>query len=194
MIAEDRGIPVKDGYPIDMAHLFHAWFLWGFWDKIFQVTIFALFATIFACCKSKDDHKLQIIVFCALQAIACLSTEIWFVSGLFWRFSRGGRVASGDKLEKSTGTSDEQWPQDVEKAMRADGYQINSGKAMAELLYIVIIAISAFVLICSLFMIISCCCGSKCPDPSKGAADDSSSTDNQEGEPHNNEENHEPDN
>ena len=28
-------IPIKPGYPINMAHIFRAWFLWGFWDAIF---------------------------------------------------------------------------------------------------------------------------------------------------------------
>ena len=34
-MAIDRGIRVRKGYPINMAHLFRTWFLWGFWDKIF---------------------------------------------------------------------------------------------------------------------------------------------------------------
>ena len=33
-IALARNIPVKDGYPVDMAHIFRAWFKWGFWGSI----------------------------------------------------------------------------------------------------------------------------------------------------------------
>ena len=35
ILAEDRAIPVEPGYPIDIAHLFRSWFLWGFWGFIF---------------------------------------------------------------------------------------------------------------------------------------------------------------
>ena len=64
IIAEDRGIRVKPGYPVDMAHLFHVWFLWGFWDKIFQLSILALALSVCAC--SAGDKLLLRIVFWAL--------------------------------------------------------------------------------------------------------------------------------
>ena len=31
ILANDIGVPVKDGYPVDMAKVFRAWFTWGFW-------------------------------------------------------------------------------------------------------------------------------------------------------------------
>ena len=34
-LAIERNIPVRTGYPIDVAHLFRSWFLWGFWGSIF---------------------------------------------------------------------------------------------------------------------------------------------------------------
>lgn len=33
-LAIDRGIEVRSGYPLDMAHLFRSWFMWGFWGSI----------------------------------------------------------------------------------------------------------------------------------------------------------------
>ena len=33
-MAKDRGVGVRAGYPVDMAHLFRAWFTWGFWGSI----------------------------------------------------------------------------------------------------------------------------------------------------------------
>ena len=52
--AEELGIAVKAGYPIDMAHIFHVWFLWGFWDKIFQLSFIAPALTIWACSATKQ--------------------------------------------------------------------------------------------------------------------------------------------
>ena len=34
-LANERAIPIRAGYPIDVAHLFRSWFLWGFWGSIF---------------------------------------------------------------------------------------------------------------------------------------------------------------
>ena len=108
-IANDRDITIKAGYPVDMAHLFRTWFLWGFWDKIFQITIIVVFVPMLVCLKKSDDFKLHRVLFYIFQALSCTSSLIWLILGFFWRFSRGGRVASGDKLEKVAGVSDEQW-------------------------------------------------------------------------------------
>ena len=120
-LAKDREIPVKTGYPVDMAHLFQTWFLWGFWDKIFQISIIAIFLPI-ALVNKTENARFQRIVFYIFQAISFLSFFSWIVIGLFWRFSKGGRVASGDKLERMAGISDEVWNQAVEGAKAADGY------------------------------------------------------------------------
>ena len=50
-LAKERGIPVKAGYPVDMAHLFRTWFMWGFWGSIAQLMIFAIFIPMFCICK-----------------------------------------------------------------------------------------------------------------------------------------------
>ena len=34
-LADERSIQIRDGYPIDVAHLFRSWFMWGFWGSIF---------------------------------------------------------------------------------------------------------------------------------------------------------------
>ena len=154
-----------------MAHLYRTWFLWGFWDKIFQLTIIVVFLPFLLSNKKRQagERSLLTIVFWVLQTISCLSSLSWLVLGFIWRFSRGGRVTSGDKLERLAGTSDDQWALSVEKASAADGYQIRSGKVMAILLYIVVIAIFAFVFFGSLILIISWCSGSS-NDTDKKAA------------------------
>ena len=114
------------------------------------------------------------ILFWVLQTLSCFSSLTWFVVGAFWRFSRGGRVASGDKLERIAGTSDDQWAQDVQKAMLADGYQIQGGKAMAMLIYVVVVALFILVFSGSLLMIITCLCGS--PENKKRENIDASSS------------------
>ena len=97
-----------------------------------------------------------------MQTISCLSSLTWFVIGAFWRYSRGGQVASGDKLEREAGSSDEEWEQDVANALLADGYQIHRGKAMTVLLYGLMIAFLALVFIGTLsFMIFECFCGNE---------------------------------
>ena len=39
--AGELDIAVRAGYPINMAHLFRTWFLWGFWGSVFQISILA---------------------------------------------------------------------------------------------------------------------------------------------------------
>lgn len=129
-LAEDRGIEVKPGFPIDMAHLFRCWFIWGFWDKMFQISIFAVFLPL-SQWNNLRWKRLQTITFLIFQTLAILSFLIWFIVGFFWRFSRAGRVASGDKLERMAGTTDSEWSDSLDAAVSADGYQFKSGKFMA---------------------------------------------------------------
>ena len=119
--AMELQIAVKPGYPIDMAHLFRAWYIWGFWDKVFQLTIIAVFFPLIVCTVKND--RLVLVVFWVLQGIAWLSWLVWLILGFFWRFSHGGRVVSGEKLQRvSEGTSDQEWLIALEKSVLEDGY------------------------------------------------------------------------
>ena len=42
-LAAEVGLPVKPGYPIDVAHLFRAWFVWGFWGTLIGLVLSACF-------------------------------------------------------------------------------------------------------------------------------------------------------
>jgi len=119
-MAKDRGIAIRSGYPVDMAHLFRAWFVWGFWGSMIQIIMLGVFIPLF--CLYKNSFKVSSRVYMIMQGLNCCSTFMWFILGFFWRFSKGGRVAAGDKLERTAGTTDDQWADEREKASEADGY------------------------------------------------------------------------
>lgn len=48
-LATELGIPVKDGYPIDMAKVFRAWFAWGFWGSFIQMAIVGAYIPLTLC-------------------------------------------------------------------------------------------------------------------------------------------------
>ena len=103
-------VKVRAGYPIDMAHMFRSWFIWGFWDKISQIGIIALFLPLAFCCSDALMKTTVIrIVFSALQSLSCLSSLLWFIIGFYWRFSRAGRVTSGEELKRAPEISDTLW-------------------------------------------------------------------------------------
>lgn len=159
-LAEDRGIEVRTGYPIDMAHLFQTWFIWGFWDKMLQISIIAVFLPMQFMSKTRHVH-VQKIAFFILQALSILSFLIWFTVGFFWRFSRAGRVASGDKLERVAGVTDQAWQDSLEKAVSADGYQIKSGAFMAIYLGLMLVLTIIVVTFSSVTATLCCCLGGK---------------------------------
>lgn len=138
-IATERKIEVKDGYPVDMAKLFRTWFLWGFWGSIIQILIVCVFVPVYVLLKA--PLRTKTIVFAGVQGVQCLSTVLWFVLGFFWRFSSGGRVVSGEMLEKSADDTDEEWKAQLENAHKSDGYQFSAGTFMAVYLWMIIIAL-----------------------------------------------------
>lgn len=108
--AVEAEVKVRAGYPIDMAHIFRSWFIWGFWDKICQIGIIALFLPLAFCCKEAlVKTALMRVLFSVLQSLSCLSSLLWFILGFYWRFSRAGRVTSGDELKRAPGISDTLW-------------------------------------------------------------------------------------
>ena len=135
-LATERGIPIRAGYPLDIAHLFRAWFIWGFWTSLIQISIVAVFVPVFRYVETNIDiYKMVALV---MQGMMCCSTMIWFLVGFFWRYSKGGRVASGDKLEKVDGVTDEEWNNAKKQSAITDGYQFNSGRFMSTYLILIL--------------------------------------------------------
>ena len=97
-LATDRDIPVRTGYPLDIAHLFRAWFIWGFWTSLIQIAIIAVFVSVYRFLE--NNIAIYKVIALVMQGMMCCSTIIWYLLGFFWRYSKGGRVASGDKLTK----------------------------------------------------------------------------------------------
>mmetsp|Transcript_25131 Transcript_25131/g.29494 ORF Transcript_25131/g.29494 Transcript_25131/m.29494 type:complete len:311 (+) Transcript_25131:50-982(+) len=135
-MATEREIPIKEGYPVDMAKLFRTWFLWGFWGSIMQMLIVCVFVPLFI--MHRQGLRVKSIVFISVQGVQCCSTVMWFILGFFWRFSRGGRVVSGEVLEKSSGDTDEEWKVQLENAAKSDGYQFYAGSFMSVYLWLII--------------------------------------------------------
>ena len=73
--------------------------------------------------------------------------------GLIWRYTEGGKIASGDKLERLTGILDEDWKEGVKAASKIDGYQVKSGTFMQVSL---ITLVTTIVLISLTWFFLSC--------------------------------------
>jgi len=95
-MAEERGIQISTGYPVDVAHLFRIWFMWGFWGSILQITLLAIYLPLGCTVTKKEIQSVLWISGSILQTLSCCSGAIWFLLGFFWRFSRGGRTAAGE--------------------------------------------------------------------------------------------------
>lgn len=98
-MAKDKSVEVKAGYPVDMAHLFRAWFIWGFWSHIVGLIIQLVFVPMFFLCRVSS--AVPLLTYMALQGINCCNMILWFLMGFFWRFSRAGRITSGEKIDKT---------------------------------------------------------------------------------------------
>ena len=154
-LAFERGIPVRSGYPLDIAHLFRAWFIWGFWTSLIQILIVAVFVPVFRFVETNIDiYKMVALI---MQGMMCCSTIAWFLLGFFWRYSKGGRVASGDKLEKVAGVTDEEWANAKKQSALTDGYQFNSGRFMSTFLVLVLSILLTAVGIGAIFAVVHFC-------------------------------------
>ena len=92
-----------------------------------------------------------------MQGMMCCSTISWFLLGFFWRYSKGGRIASGDKLKKVAGVTDEEWNNAKKQTAITEGYQFNSGRFMSTYLILVLTILLLSVAIGSIFAIINFC-------------------------------------
>ena len=74
--------------------------------------------------------KVPTYLFAGGTFLSFLNFCLWMLLGLIWRYTEGGRIASGDKLERLTGILDEDWKEGVKAASKIDGYQVKSGTFM----------------------------------------------------------------
>lgn len=61
--------------------------------------------------------------------------------GLFWRFSAGGRLAAGEKIERTAEVNDQEWKEQLEAAHTSDGYQFYAGSFMSVYLWMWLVVI-----------------------------------------------------
>ena len=95
-----------------MGHLFRSWFVWGFWGSIFTVAIIATTILLHFVMVEKRNFIHLSSALCL--AISVSNNVIWYLTGCFWRFSKAGRVVSGDKIDKSAA--------DIENTIKKLGY------------------------------------------------------------------------
>merc|ERR1712060_677240 len=150
----DPEIPVRAGYPVNMGHLFNTWFMWGFWGTCFQVCMIIVYLPIVF---TMPKHvPLLNLISGVLGGLNCCSNVAWFILGFFWRFSRAGRVASGEKLEREAGLTDAEWEANLDDTARSDGYQLKGGHFMAVYLWIILVLIMLSILSASVISIMNC--------------------------------------
>jgi len=104
--ANSMGVDVVEGYPIEMHKVYHAWFAWGFWANFL---IMLANTTFWGLEKYYYMTKTALIGHGVAGSLYCLSSVFWLLFGSIWRFSKAGTVASGDRIERVTGQTDEEW-------------------------------------------------------------------------------------
>ena len=80
-LANERGVEIASGYPVDMGHIFRAWFLWGFWAQMLQVIFMLCHISYFFLIEG--FALLEKPAFMMVQAVIALNNTIWFFTGLF---------------------------------------------------------------------------------------------------------------
>ena len=82
------------GYPVNIAHIYRLWFIWGFFSLAGSLALLFLL-------KLGSDllgkFKTAIMIFFAVTV--ALNVIAWLILGGIWRFSNSGKVVSGEKLE-----------------------------------------------------------------------------------------------
>jgi len=118
--ATAAGVQVKAGYPINMAHLFRGWFLWGFWTSLYTIAVLGSVIPLHIYMPSK--RSLVNLLGVILMGISVLNSIIWYLAGFFWRFSRAGRVAAGAQLERPSGIDSAAWKDQLKALQDTNGY------------------------------------------------------------------------
>ena len=167
--AEEQSVTVRPGYPVNMAKLFRTWFMWGFWGCILQLILLTVVVPLYFLCKT--NLGVIEVVYGVAQALLCCSNVAWYILGFFWRFSRAGRVAAGEKMVRLASLTDEQWSLQRDSAAEVDGYQLRGGAFMATYLWIVLIVFLLAIVAGSVISIICCCQGDEVKDDAANADD-----------------------
>lgn len=111
------GIEIPEGYPVDMAGIYVTWFLWGFYAKVAIASLMVVAAGVYMAAEQAG------IITAGISCGLYLSNMIvWLAAGGIWRFSKAGITASGDRLEREQGVTDEEWAAQRESARVRQGY------------------------------------------------------------------------
>lgn len=88
----------------------------------------------------------------------CIHSVTWMIFGIIWRFSNAGKVASGDRLERLSGQSNDQWLSTLAKSQKEFGYQVSGGRFMKIFMLFAawFTALSTF--FCLAISLMMCCC------------------------------------
>jgi len=100
-----------------MHKIYLAWFLWGFWAHFAFVGL--VLVTVGVCVSSLNAGLITISISVGLFAVNAI---VWLICGGIWRFSKGGMTASGDRLLRPDGTTNDVWDAQIENAMVSYGY------------------------------------------------------------------------
>ena len=153
-LATEANVTVKAGYPVDMGHLFRSWFKWGFWGSFLNIVLMAAFFPLRKFCPGQ--RSMMKMAYMGSYAALALNAVIWFILGFFWRYSRAGRIAAGDKItDRSTVNMNAQ--------SLADGYQLKSGSMMSSFFWTILIVLFLGIAAISGFFVMQCLKG----DPDK---------------------------
>jgi hypothetical protein len=159
------GVTVPEGYPIDMHKVMVAWATWGFWQNLILVAIFALSIAIGTCAPK------AFAVMGSLTGLGwMLGTILWLVFGGIWRYSNGGMIASGDRLEKADGQDEAAWKSSLDAASKSNGYQLASGKFMATIFGLLGGVIFLMIVVFAIAGCLMCACGMDSSSINKYAA------------------------
>ena len=94
--AKQLNLKVGKDFPLNMASVFHVWFVMGFWT-VLNYTVLTAIALIYS-----EDWKASLnrfrIYLILIQVTLGLVLFVWIFLGVSWRFSDEGRAASGDNL------------------------------------------------------------------------------------------------
>ena len=97
-VAKQLGLKVAKDYPLNMASVFHIWFVMGFWTVFnYAILVAMTLNSTEAWIAKLNRFKVLIIL---LQGTVSVIFVIWLFLGVSWRFSDAGKTASGDNLLK----------------------------------------------------------------------------------------------
>ena len=89
-------LKVNKDYPLNMATVFHNWFVMGFWTVINYALLIAMtLSNSEAWLKKLNRFKVAIII---IQLSVSVVLILWIFLGVSWRFSDAGKIASGDQM------------------------------------------------------------------------------------------------